>query len=162
LLANAEAETVPLLSVQYYYRLMALAFHSYWCDNKSMWGVHAQVNQARASALLHQLAHDRGSACQIMCVTHNYGFQERCDGFVRVTKSASGHSVPAEQGANTGAAVAGPGRPQQKKASRSGGKQTAGQRAAGKMRGEPVGAEGPLSKKGGGGRAKRVRFATSS
>jgi hypothetical protein len=121
----------------------------------------AQVNQARASALLHQLAHDRGSACQIMCVTHNYGFQESCDGFVRVTKSAAGHSVPADQGASTSAA--GAGRVEQKKGSRNVAKQSAGQRTAGKGGGEQGdAAEGPASRKGGGGRAKRVRFAAST
>lgn len=55
-----------------------------------------EVNQARVSALLRQLAHDRASACQVLCVTHNASFQGSCDGFVRVTKSASGHSVPAD------------------------------------------------------------------
>jgi hypothetical protein len=70
--------------------------------------------------------------------------------------------VPAEKGASTGAAIAGAGRVQQKKGSRNGAKPSAGQRAAGIVAGEPRGAaEGPVSRKGGGGRAKRVRFAAS-
>jgi hypothetical protein len=56
--------------------------HSFSCDKEYMLYVCVQVNQARASALLHQLAHDRRSACQIMCVTHSYCFQESCDAFV--------------------------------------------------------------------------------
>jgi chromosome segregation ATPase len=32
-------------------------------------------NQGAAAALLRQLAHDAPSACQVLCATHNAGFQ---------------------------------------------------------------------------------------
>jgi len=117
-----------------------------------------EVNQARASALLWQLAHDSTSACQIMCVTHNVSFQERCDGFVRVTKSAAGHSIPAGQ--------SGEARPDD-----AGGSQGAGgSRKGAKPRrgtygnaraGQPGAAEG-ISKRVGTSRAKKVRFVDMS
>jgi ABC-type Mn2+/Zn2+ transport system ATPase subunit len=101
-----------------------------------------EFNQARVSALLRQLAHDRASACQVLCVTHNAGFQGSCDGFVRVTKSAAGHSVPADteqqqqEAVRPAAGAAGGG-----KAGRKGVKQ----------------GKGPAAP-GGTGKAKRVRF----
>jgi energy-coupling factor transporter ATP-binding protein EcfA2 len=117
-----------------------------------------EVNQARASALLRQLAHDKASACQILCVTHNFSFQESCDGFVRVAKSAEGHSVPAEQGtgggaeaANTAAAAASAAAaPGKGGSSKKGGKQG---------RGLSTGSKGCGAQGGVAGRAKRVRFA---
>lgn len=126
-----------------------------------------EVNQARASALLRQLAHDKASACQILCVTHNVSFQESCDGFVRVTKSAAGHTVPAEQGAGPAAgakaagaankaattAAAGKGRA---KGSRQGKEINAS--AKGAVR-QLIGGQKASSHVRNGGRAKRVRFA---
>jgi hypothetical protein len=127
-----------------------------------------EVNQSRASALLRQLAHDKASACQVLCVTHNASFQESCDGFVRVTKSASGHSVPAEPGgdaqvtnpaAAAGAAAGGRagGAGQKDQAGgRKGGKQG---RAAAAARAQGVLTKAGPSRRAAGGGAKRVRFA---
>lgn len=53
-------------------------------------------NQARASALLRQLAHaGDNSGCQILCVTHNAAFQQVCDAFVQVVRGPHGSSMPA-------------------------------------------------------------------
>jgi energy-coupling factor transporter ATP-binding protein EcfA2 len=109
-----------------------------------------EVNQARASALLRQLAHDKVSACQILCVTHNFSFQESCDGFVLVAKSESGHSVPAEQAAGGGTAAAATAAAGNGGSSKKGGRQG---------RGLVMGAKGRGGQIGGVGRAKRVRFA---
>lgn len=127
-----------------------------------------EVNQARASSLLKQLAHDGASACQILCVTHNSSFQERCDGFLRVTKSAAGHSVPAETqpgGSSVGGAAAGVGG---KTAGRGAAAKGGGTRSkAGGQRGATAaaaaGSKGGAAKAAGSGnagrhRAKRVRF----
>jgi ABC-type Mn2+/Zn2+ transport system ATPase subunit len=111
-----------------------------------------EVNQARASALLRELAHDKASACQILCVTHNFSFQESCDGFVRVAKSESGHSVPTEQaaGGGTAAAAAAAAAAGNGGSSKKGGRQGKGLVMGAKCRGGLI---------GGVGRAKRVRFA---
>lgn len=109
-----------------------------------------EVNQARVSALLRQLAHDRASACQVLCVTHNASFQGSCDGLVRVTKSASGHSVPADAQQQQEAAppAAGGG-----EAGRRGAKQGKGPGAAAR-----AGLVGEKVAVGGARKAKRVRF----
>lgn len=53
-------------------------------------------NQKRVAGLLHQLAHDKAAMCQVICVTHNQAFQDRCEYLIRVTKSdGNGSSVPA-------------------------------------------------------------------
>jgi ABC-type Mn2+/Zn2+ transport system ATPase subunit len=58
-------------------------------------------NQARASALLRQLAHATdGSGCQILCVTHNVAFQSVCDAFVQVVRGPRGSSMPAAAAAD--------------------------------------------------------------
>ena len=126
-----------------------------------------EVNQARASGLLKQLAGDRTSACQIMCVTHNYSFQEACDGFVRVTKSPSGHSMPAEQdGAEdratmaAGAAAAG-GKGSRKKGVkllRGTGPAAKAVRGSSLPGGDSGAAPATANTRAGGNRAKKVRF----
>lgn len=117
-----------------------------------------EVNQARASALLWQLAHDSTSACQIMCVTHNVTFQERCDGFVRVTKSAAGHSIPAGHSgeARQEGAAANEGAGGSKKGAKSR-RGTHGNARAG----QPAAAEG-VRKRVGTSRGKKVRFVDAS
>lgn len=66
-------------------------------------------NQARASALLKQLADAAdGAGCQILCVTHNAAFQQVCDAFVQVVRGPNGSSMSAAAAAAQPAGTAGP------------------------------------------------------
>jgi chromosome segregation ATPase len=113
-------------------------------------------NTARAAALLRQLAH---GGCQVLCVTHNAAFQGCCDGFIRVSKPAGGHTVPAGGEAEEGMGASGKPQRQQRQQQQHGRAQQAGSVAA-------AAAGGGVEDGGGGGgrrgsRAKRVRFAAA-
>lgn len=64
-------------------------------------------NQARAAALLKQLASDTGDGgCQILCVTHNVAFQQICDAYVHVVKGPNGGTMAAASAAGESDAAA--------------------------------------------------------
>lgn len=62
-------------------------------------------NQARAAALLKQLANASDGGCQILCVTHNAAFQQVCDAYIQVVRGPRGGTVPADGAADDIAAT---------------------------------------------------------
>lgn len=122
-------------------------------------------NQARAAALLKQLANAADGSCQILCVTHNAAFQQVCDAYVHVVSGPHGGTLPAADAAVAAAADAGSTKHKFAAAAASKSKSRAAAAAKGSKKAKQGAAEAGgirgAAAAGTGRSAKKVRFQTS-